>query len=116
MTHNTNKDSIEAPRLQPLYFHGHTEQLCPELILQGLVSTGTGQLSLQETELESVQMIIYQVTMRQIYSDLWVMCYVIITMLSWVQHHYEYGASSQRTDIPVEEMGCGHCQAEPEDL
>ena len=55
MTHITNKDSIEAPRLQPLYFRGHTEQLCPEPILQGLVSTGTGQLSLQETELESVQ-------------------------------------------------------------
>ena len=32
-----------------------------------------------------------------------------------MQHHYEYGASSQRTDIPVEEMGCGHCQAEPEE-
>ena len=96
MTHNT-KDSIEAPRLQPLYFRGHTEQLCPEPVLHLLLlalhvhpklrwrdweyivseqitlkpreitiftlianssrSTGTGQLSLQETELESVQMI-----------------------------------------------------------
>ena len=35
------------------------------------------------------------------YSDLWVMCYVIITMLSWVQHHYDYEVTSQKSDLPV---------------
>jgi hypothetical protein len=37
VTHNTNKNSIEAPHLQPLYSRGHTERLCSEPVLQGLV-------------------------------------------------------------------------------
>ena len=53
-------------------------------------------------------------SMMNTYSDLWVMCYVIITMLSWVQHHYEFRVSNHRSDIPLEKMRCGHRQADPE--
>ena len=105
VTHNTNKDSIEAPRLQPIYFHGHTEQPCPEPVLHLLLlalhvhpnhfNSQQQQKHWNRTAQPARDRIrkctndFYQVTMIKIYSDLWVMCYVIITMLSWVQHHYD---------------------------